>query len=124
MNETRLLAQFVHQTQYADIPTPIIDEFKIFVLDTIGAEVVYEGGKESYRNLTINGKPTKKSPEESGAWSTGEFGTALIDLFHPATAAEFHYQRESRTAGITAKLYDFNVMHDHSHWDVKVGGQS
>ena len=37
MNETRQLAQFVHQTQYSDIPTAIIDEFKIFVLDAIGA---------------------------------------------------------------------------------------
>ena len=37
MNETKQLAQFVHQTRYADIPSAIIDEFKIFVLDTIAA---------------------------------------------------------------------------------------
>jgi 2-methylcitrate dehydratase PrpD len=37
VNETRQLAQFVHQTTFADIPSAIIDEFKIFVLDTIGA---------------------------------------------------------------------------------------
>jgi 2-methylcitrate dehydratase PrpD len=37
VNETKQLAQFVHQTSYADIPTAIIDEFKIFVLDTIAA---------------------------------------------------------------------------------------
>ena len=37
MNETKQLAQFVHQTSYADIPSAIIDEFKIFVLDTIAA---------------------------------------------------------------------------------------
>jgi hypothetical protein len=93
--------------------------------DVLSLNVVYENGKESYRDLQINGRATNKTLEDSGgAWSTGEFGTVLIDLFHPATAAEFHYQRESRTAGITAKLYDFNVTHDHSHWDVKVGGQS
>ena len=93
--------------------------------DLLTLNVVYENGKESYRDLHINGKPTNKTIEESGgAWSTGEFGTVLIDLFHPATAAEFHYQRESRAGGIMAKLYDFNVTHDHSHWDVKIGGQS
>jgi 2-methylcitrate dehydratase PrpD len=37
VNETRQLAQFVHQTRYADIPPAIISEFKIFVLDTLGA---------------------------------------------------------------------------------------
>jgi 2-methylcitrate dehydratase PrpD len=37
VNETKQLAQFVHQTSYADIPSAIIDEFKIFVLDTIAA---------------------------------------------------------------------------------------
>jgi 2-methylcitrate dehydratase PrpD len=37
VNETKQLAQFVQQTSYADIPTQIIDEFKIFVLDTIAA---------------------------------------------------------------------------------------
>src|SRR5438874_3286138 len=37
MNETKQIAQFVRETGYADIPTAIIDEFKIFVLDTIAA---------------------------------------------------------------------------------------
>jgi 2-methylcitrate dehydratase PrpD len=37
MNETKQLAQFVHQTRYEDIPSAIIDQFKIFVLDTIAA---------------------------------------------------------------------------------------
>ena len=94
-------------------------------IDVLTMTVVDENGKDRYSDLQINGRSTNKSLEESGgAWSTGEFGTVLIDLFHPATAAEFHYVRESRTAGIMAKLYDFNVIHDHSHWDVKVGGQS
>ena len=64
-------------------------------------DVVYENGKEDYRNSTINGKPTKKPLEEvGGAWSTGEFGTILINLFAPDTAADFHYTRDSRIAGI------------------------
>ncbi len=37
MNETRQIAQFVRETNYVDIPAAIIDEFKIFVLDTIAA---------------------------------------------------------------------------------------
>jgi hypothetical protein len=94
-------------------------------LDVLSLNVVYENGKEDYRDLQINGRPTKKGLEESGgAWSTGEFGTVLIDLFHPATAADFRYQRESRAAGITAKVYEFSVKRENSHWDVKMGSQS
>ena len=53
------------------------------VIDVVSAEVVFEDNQESYRNLQINGKATKKSPEDSGAWSTGEFGTILASLFAP-----------------------------------------
>jgi 2-methylcitrate dehydratase PrpD len=37
VNETRQIAQFVRETNYEDIPAAIVDEFKIFVLDTIAA---------------------------------------------------------------------------------------
>src|SRR4029450_14014063 len=93
--------------------------------DVVSAEVVYENGKESYRNLAINGKPIKKGMEElSGSWSTGEFGTLLRDLFSPATAASFRYRKDSTIAGSTAALYDFQVERDHSHWRVQVASQS
>jgi hypothetical protein len=94
-------------------------------IDVVSAEVVYEEGKESYRNLAINGKPIKKGMEElSGSWSTGEFGTLLRDLFSPATAADFRYRKESTIAGMSAALYDFTVERDHSHWRVQVASQS
>jgi len=93
--------------------------------DGESAEVVYENGRESYRNLQINGKPIKKGMEElSGSWSTGEFGTLLRDLFSPATAAAFRYRKDSLIAGMTAALYDFSVERDHSHWRVQVASQS
>jgi hypothetical protein len=93
-------------------------------LDVVSMNVVYENGKEDYRDLAVNGKPTKKPIEEvGGAWSTGEFGTVLIDLFSPATAADFHFQRDSRMAGINTKLYDFDVKRENSHWNVHMGSQ-
>jgi hypothetical protein len=94
-------------------------------LDVVSAEVVYENGRESYRNLAINGKPVKKNMEElSGAWSTGEFGTLLRDLFSPATAASFHYRKDSTIAGMSAALYDYLVERENSHWRVQVASQS
>src|SRR5262245_58990334 len=40
MHETRTLAQFVAQIQYADLPASLIDECKIAVLDTFAAGFV------------------------------------------------------------------------------------
>ncbi len=94
-------------------------------LDVVSTEVVYENGKEDYRKVTINGKPVNKKIEETGgAWSTGEFGTVLINLFNPATAAEFHYRKDSRVNGIDAREYTYSVAKPNSHWTIQTGSQS
>src|SRR5438876_212731 len=40
MNETRTLARFVVETQFADLPRPLVDSCRIAVLDAIGAGFV------------------------------------------------------------------------------------
>jgi hypothetical protein len=86
--------------------------------DVVSTEVVYENGKESYRNVTVNNKKVKSIEQSGGAWSTGEFGTVLIDIFSPATAADFRYRRESVASGKTALVYDFTVNQPNSHWNI------
>jgi hypothetical protein len=94
-------------------------------LDIVSAEIVYEKGRERYGKLAINGKPTKKTIEElPGAWSTGEFGTVLVDILSPATAADFRYRRMSKSGGRDAFMFDFEVDHDHSHWHIHAPSQS
>jgi len=93
------------------------------VVDVVGAEVVFENNKESYRNLTINGKPSKKPPEESGAWSTGELGSILASLFSPGSAAEFKYVQEATISHLPAAVYDFKVARPRSSWKISVPGQ-
>jgi hypothetical protein len=93
------------------------------VIDMIGAEVVYESGKESYRNLTINGKPSKKPPEESGAWSTGEFGTILAEVFSPGSQATFKFIEDASITHRPASVYDFSVERERSGWKIQVPGQ-
>ena len=94
-------------------------------VDIVSAEVVYENHKEEYRNLQINGKPVKKQMQElSGAWSTGEFGTVMLDLFSPATAADFRYRRQAKSGGRDAYMFDFEVERENSHWHVEVASQS
>jgi len=92
--------------------------------DVVSMALVYENRQESYRNLAINGKATKKSIEDlPGSWSTGEFGSVLADLFSPGTAADFEYRKESRSAGRASLVYDFSVEREHSHWRIMVASQ-
>lgn len=93
------------------------------VIDTVSADLVYEDGKESYRNLAINGKASKKAPEESGAWSTGEFGTILAAVFSPGTAAKFKFAQDDTIAHRPASVYDFAVERVRSGWNIHVPGQ-
>jgi hypothetical protein len=94
-------------------------------IDVVSTDVVYENGREDYRNIKINGKVVKKNIEETGgSWSTGEFGTILVNLFSPYTAADFHFRRDSRAGGILAKMYDFDVAREHSSWSIHAESQS
>jgi hypothetical protein len=94
-------------------------------LDVVSVDVVYEKGREDYRNVKINGKATQKKLEDTGGtWSTGEFGSLLIDLFSPATAADFHFRRDSRAGNVMAKMYDFEVARENSHWKISAGSQN
>ena len=93
------------------------------VVDIVSAEVVYDDHQESYRNLQINGRPTKKSPEDSGAWSTGEFGTILGNLFAPQSGADFKYVQEDTILHRAASVFDFKVPRVRSSWKIWVPGQ-
>lgn len=94
-------------------------------LDVVSAEIIYENGQESYRNLKINGSPTTKKIEElSGAWSTGEFATTLNGLLHPDTHAQFRDGGDTAINGVRARVFDFEVEQENSHWKVQAGTQS
>jgi len=88
--------------------------------DIVSADLLYDDHKESYKNLAINGKAIKGSPEQTGAWSTGELGTILADLFSPATAADFHYVHDDTIAHQQSSVYDYDVDRPHSHWRVSL----
>ncbi len=91
--------------------------------DRVQVELTYAGGKEDYRNVRVNGKALRKgSPEDSGSWATGEFGTTLADLMASNTDAKFKLRKEESTAaGLKAKVYDFNVAQANSHWTIRMG---
>jgi hypothetical protein len=85
-------------------------------VDMVTAEVAVQDGKEEYRKISINGRPSKRAPEKTGAWSTGEFSTTQEDILSPYTAAKFVKRAEQRVAGRTAVVYDYSVLQQNSHW--------
>ncbi len=90
--------------------------------DQVEVELMFTNGKEDYRNVRKNGKALKKgSPEDSGQWSTGEFGSVLADIFNPGTHAKFKLRGDATASGMKAKEYAFSVIQPDSHWTIKMG---
>jgi hypothetical protein len=94
-------------------------------LDLVSAEIIYEDRQESYRNVKIDNRPTDKPLQEiDGSWSTGEFASILLELFHPDTHTQFRSGGASTISGFSAQVYDFQVQSENSHWMLHAGAQS
>ncbi len=88
------------------------------VLDVVTAEVASVNGKEDYRNIMVNGRPSNRPVEKTGAWSTGEFQTTLESLLNPYTAAAFRKTKDDTIDGRSTYTYDFQVQQQNSDWDI------
>ena len=94
-------------------------------LDVISAEIIFENGKESYRDVKINGRPTNQGLDDiGGSSSSGEFASSLLALFHPDTEAQFRSGGPSQISGVSAQVYDFQVRSEKSRWMLNVGSQT
>jgi hypothetical protein len=87
-------------------------------LDVVSAEVVSVNGQEEYRNIQVNGKPAGRAVEKTGAWSTGEFVTMLVDILSPYTQAAFRPNGEDNIGGKKAYVYSFTVLQENSNWRI------
>jgi hypothetical protein len=94
-------------------------------LDIVSMEVVYQDGKEDYQKLAVNGKPAKAKDlkDVGGAWSSGEFGSWLLDIFSPATNAQFLHRGQETIARVRTHIFDFRVDKPNSHWKVQLAAQ-
>ena len=94
------------------------------VLDVVTADVVSVDGKEEYRNIMVDGKPSTRPIEKTGSWSTGEFQTTLDSLLSPYSAASFHKTKDDTLGGRPAYTYTFTVLQENSNWDIIAPGGS
>ncbi|MBS1828284.1 MAG: hypothetical protein JST93_23465 [Acidobacteria bacterium] len=87
-------------------------------LDVVTADVAYRNGKESYSNWAIDGRPRTQPVDQTGAWSTGEYGTTLEDLMSEATQAQFKIRGAERVDNFSTAAFDFTVTQDNSSWEL------
>jgi hypothetical protein len=93
--------------------------------DVVTAKVIYEDGKEDYKEITVGGKRTNKSMLElGGSTSTGEFASTLRSLFSPTSHAQFKFYRSATVGPAAAAIYDFKVALPNSDWTIRVGSQT
>jgi len=88
-------------------------------LDVVSADLTYQDGHESYKNIKIGNKSTNKSMEEiPGTRSTGEFSTLLEELFEPG-ATKFRSGGLDTIHNRSAYVYSFEVTRELSRWRIE-----
>jgi hypothetical protein len=93
-------------------------------LDVVTADVAYEDGHESYKNIKIGSKAVNKSMEDiGGTRSTGEFSSVLEDLLSPYTDAMFRKNGTDTLHGRQAWVYKYEIGRERSHWRIEAPSQ-
>lgn len=86
-------------------------------LDVRVSEVTYEGGRESYRVVSVNGlKADGVAGKREGVKSSGEFGTMLRGIFSPAVAAKYKWGGRALAAGTLCRVFDVDVPKERSNF--------
>lgn len=87
-------------------------------LDLVTADLAYSRGREEYRNVQIDGRPTSTAVlEKSGMWSNGEFGITLEQIMGEAAQVRFRRRAaSSNVAGRPTFAFDFAVSAAQSQW--------
>jgi hypothetical protein len=89
--------------------------------DVVTCDLAYEGGREKYGQVRVNGRPPGPAADRSGAWSTGEYGTTLRYLLSHPSPASFRFLREELLNGSACGLFEFHVPQSRSRWRLQAG---
>ncbi len=91
--------------------------------DTLTYEVTYNRKRESYKPINAVGRPVTKSLEQSGgAYSTGDFASALATLLDPESKATFKPAGKEKLGNRPTVIYDFRVPKETSKQTVEAQG--
>ncbi len=92
--------------------------------DNLVFELTYNGKRESYKMIRVNGMPGEKLEKfVGGASSSGEFASMLASLFAASTQAEFIPAGKEKLGTHQALIYDFHVKQSNSSWRVSLNSE-
>jgi hypothetical protein len=91
-------------------------------LDVLTVKLSFFEHHEEYKLMEINGKPTVLDfMNTGGPTSKGEFGTMLIQIFHPRTETAFHWKGWTTVHKRHAAVFTFKVDQQHTQFHVTYG---
>ena len=85
----------------------------------VTAEVQFVDRRESYRNVTMNGRRSKKNFREIA--SAGGFGSALYDLFRPEAGAVFTRSGDDVIGGREVAVFRMEVVNRRYGYNLRAG---
>jgi len=90
---------------------------RILKSDTLTIQLSYYGQKEKQKLVTMNGKPTQQRLDSLDELITGgEFGSLLLGVFDPSSAADFQWKESSTIRKRHAAVYTYRVVRTRSHY--------
>jgi hypothetical protein len=92
-------------------------------IDVVTADVAYQNGQESYKNIKSNGRTVQSMDQLEGTRSTGEFSSMLQDLMSPATGAAFRRSGTDSIHGRSAIVFKLDIPRERSHWRIEAPSQ-
>ncbi len=94
-------------------------------LDTSEEELTVVKGRETFRLLTLNGKPVKPAAQvKSGFKSNGEFAGVLGAIFGEGRNPEIQWERDEDSAGRRIAVFRFRVPKERSKATIGANGKS
>ncbi len=112
----------LQETHRFTAPAKTPDQLK--EADSFKDELTYEGGKESYRTIEIDGVKTDTTRGGlKGVHSRGEFGSMLLGLFDPDIAAQYKWAGRSMAMGVLCQVFDVEVARAKSNFTLSHNGR-
>jgi hypothetical protein len=92
--------------------------------DSFKRELMYEGGKERYQTIEVNGVKADSSPAlNQGIRAQSEFGSMLRGLFDPDVAASYKWAGRAMAMGVLCQVFDVEVSKAKSNFMLNYGGR-
>jgi hypothetical protein len=90
--------------------------------DTLTLQLTYFGHAEKYQLTAVDGAETLLAYERvRGAWSRGEFGSMLLDVFAPSSMAAFKWSNWTTLRHRPAYVLSFQIDAGNSRYSLSAG---